>query len=108
MKVTNDNLNMLPEKERDLAKALLTDILEINNWSHVGGHGADKDVWLDWQDYHDEYSPERTDPCPDYYGYYAIMQKSKDGLEVICDKMPLKDIDWLVCGLLDYAHGLFG
>lgn len=107
MKITEHNIDKLPAKDVDLVNALLTDIEEINNWQHVGGHSSEKDIYLDWQDFHNEYSPERTDPCPDYYGYYALMQLGEDGYETICDKMPIKDIDWLVCGILDHTQNLY-
>ena len=66
MQVTKENLNLLPEKERDYVKNLLDyDLQEINSFN--------KGVFtIHWQEYHDEYSPERTDPCPDFYGMYYI------------------------------------
>lgn len=69
MKVTKENLEKLPESERLLMSSLLDDIEEIN--TTISGSG--KELYIDRQDYHDEYSPERTDPCPDYYGYYRII-----------------------------------
>lgn len=70
MQVTKENLNLLPEKERDYVKNLLNYNLEEINSFHKGV------FTLHWQDYHDEYSPERTDPCPDFYGMYYIRKNN--------------------------------
>ena len=106
MKVTIENLHILPEHEQAYARAILDDVLELNTLNHSAGYGFDKDIWLEWQDYHNEYSPERTDPCPDYYGYYGLMHKTKYGEEPIAEMMPLKDIDWLIFGIIEYTKGL--
>ena len=56
-------------------------------------------IFIDWQDYHNEYSPERTDPCPDYYGYYRLKTNNGDliGLEMNVDTL-----DDCLCVLYDY------
>lgn len=84
MQVTKENLNLLPEKERDYVKNLLDyDLEEINSFN--------KGVFtLHWQDYHDEYSSERTDPCPDFYGMYYIR---KDGRRLMYSPVTLVEVD---------------
>ena len=91
MQVTKENLNLLPEKERDYVKNLLDyDLQEINSFN--------KGIFtLHWQDYHDEYSPERTDPCPDFYGTYDIR---KDGKRVMYIPVTLVELDEYVFFLL--------
>lgn len=70
MKITNNNLNKVPKREQILLKSLLEEINELNTIT--------KDVYsIHWQDYHNEYSPERVDPCPDFYGGYEIRKNDK-------------------------------
>lgn len=84
MQITKENLNLLPEKERDYVKNLLDyDLQEINSFN--------KGIFtLHWQDYHDEYSPERTDPCPDFYGMYYIR---KNNNRVMYLPVTLQEVD---------------
>lgn len=92
MQITKENLNLLPEKERNFVKNLLDyDLQEINSFN--------KGVFtLHWQDCHDEYSPERTDPCPDFYGKYDIR---KDGKRVMYLPVGLVELDEYVFFLFE-------
>ena len=90
IKITNNNLNILPESEREIVKSLLLDIDEINQHQ--------QHIELYWIDEHTEYSPERTDPCPDYYGMYRIWN-GKDYLGV---DMTLEQLDISLCLLCNY------
>lgn len=101
MKLTNENLNILPEKEQNLARALLMDIDELNQI--LSKNLKDKVAYLDWQDYHDRYSPERTDPCPNFYGCYCIMIND----EQIGDKLKIQDIDYSIYELISYTKIIF-
>jgi hypothetical protein len=48
-------------------------------------------------DEHTEYSPERVDPCPDYYGMYRLWQGNKTlGIE-----MDLEILDYVLAVLSD-------
>lgn len=94
MKVTNETIYKLPEKEQDLVKALLIDIKEINDIK------VKPEIYLDWIDQHTEWSPERTDPCPDYYGYYTL--RSKITKEMIGIEMTIEDLDMVLCALYNY------
>ena len=91
MKITKDNLKDIfiikNIKDVKLLYALLDDINEINDKLT-----SDKQLYIDIQDYHDEYSPERTDPCPDYYGYYTIRSEKKPS-EIIGDYYDINDLD---------------
>ena len=91
MKITKDNLKDIfiikNTKDVTLLYALLDDINEINDKLTT-----DKHLYIDIQDYHDEYSPERTDPCPDYYGYYTIRSEKKPS-EIIGDYYDINDLD---------------
>ena len=57
MKITKDNLKEIKK---------INDKININYL---------ESLYIDIQDYHDdyeEYSPERLDPCPDYYGMFSL------------------------------------
>lgn len=93
MRIIDDNINYIPEKERSLIKALLIDLSEINSFSN-------KQLYIDWQDYHNEYSPERVDPCPDYYGYYTLRDKNNNNMIGI--EMDIDTLDTVLCTLFNY------
>lgn len=92
MKITDDNIYYIPKKERSLIKSLLVDLSEINSFS-------DKWLYIDWQDYHNEYSPERVDPCPDYYGYYTLRDKNNNMIGI---EMDIDTLDTVLCTLFNY------
>ena len=95
MIITRENFDkIVPQKERNLIKSLLDDLDEINLKSNL------TDIYIDWQDWHNEYSPEWTDPCPDYYGYYTL--RNKVTKEMIGIEMTIKDLDMFLCGLYNY------
>ena len=83
MKITNETIKEVPKKEQELLKALLQDVEEINKI-------AKNPIEIIYQDWHNEYSPERTDPCPDYYGYYRILTNNN---ETIGEEMTINDLD---------------
>jgi hypothetical protein len=94
MRVTYENVKTLPinDKEKRLLKALLLDIDDINKM-HIK-----PPIYVDWQDFHDEYSPEWTDPCPDYYGYYTLTNYG----EIVGVEMDLDTLDTVLCTLYSY------
>ena len=92
MIIDKDNINELPIKEQKRILALLKDLEDINSMSKVM-------LYIDLQDLHNEWSPERVDPCPDYYVCYRL--KSKDG-ETFGLEMDIEDLDNCMCVLYDY------
>lgn len=76
MRITKENLNDIEVSEeiRQHLKWDLDDIREINLIC------KEELFYLDWQEFHNEYSCERTDPCPDYYGYFSIRRVSDNDL----------------------------
>ena len=96
MKVTLKNIEDIPIscQEQNLLTVLLKDLEEINNnIPNLEIH----EIYIDWIDKHTEYSPERVDPCPDYYGYYRLWQGNKTlGIE-----MDLETLDYVMCVLND-------
>ena len=72
-----------------LLYALLLDLAEINN--SLEKKGYDK-IYIEYQDYHNEYSPERTDPCPDYYGTYKIYSEGNQMMQIFILNVQQKTI----------------
>lgn len=98
MKITELTLCKVPKKEQRLLAALLNDLEEINS-SEVSFF-KNKILYINWQTYHNEYSPERVDPCPDYYGYYTLRDSFND--KVIGIEMTIEDLDMVLCTLYGY------
>lgn len=93
MKITESTLCKVPRVEQRLLAALLNDIKEIN--LETGSL-----LYIDWQDYHNEYSPEWIEPCPDFYGYYTLRKVNND--EKIGEEMTIRDLDMVLCTLYEY------
>ena len=96
MKVIEETISELPIKDQRLVKALLRDIEEINQ----NLPPKTNEIYLEWQDYHDEYSPERTDPCPDYYGMYTVRRIGT--LDILGVEMDLQTLDIAICLLNNF------
>ena len=100
MKVTIDNIKNIPisSQEQGLLKALLKDLKDINQKSKT-------ELYIDWIDEHTDYSPERTDPCPDYYGMYVIRPVNTP-FEFLGVEMTIEDLDMALCLLYNYVVDL--
>ena len=95
MRITESNIENIPIKERALVRALLNDMEEINH--NLPLHFPNLE--LEWIDTHTEYSPERTDPCPDYYGMYRVWR----GDDYIGVEMDLDTLDSALCLLYNFV-----
>lgn len=75
MKVTKENLEEVKKINSKIhigyLESLCLDLMELNN-ELENNNLYHKRLYIDIQDYHDEYSSERTDPCPDYYGMLSL------------------------------------
>ena len=98
MKITELTLCKVPRVEQRLLAALLNDVEEINN-------NSTKSLYIDWQDYHNEYSPERTDPCPDYYGLFTL-RFEKNPYETVGDEMTIHEIENALFVLINFEEFL--
>ena len=101
MKITKENIKDVPisNEDKGLLSALLQDLEEINHNMPIHIF----DIYIDWIDKHTEYSPERTDPCPDYYGMYRLWQ----GNNTLGIEMDLETLDYVMCVLSDlYANNI--
>ena len=56
----------------------------------------DKKLSIFLQDWHDEYSCERVDPCPDYYGTYRLMYSQDSVLTWYMDADELLDTVYIL------------
>ena len=70
MKVTRENFKCI-ENNQSLLESLLIDLEELNQLLEDKDESYRK-LYIDYQDYHNEYAPEQTDPCPDYYGLFSL------------------------------------
>ena len=96
MKITEENINSLPisDYEKGLLSSLLKDLEDIND-------KGDKILYINYIDQHTEYSPECTDPCPDFYGMFQIINsETRDSLGV---EMTIEDLDTSLCLLYNYV-----
>lgn len=101
MKITKENVNELniDDYSKHLLNALLIDLIELNNELDKQNL-SNKKLYIDYQDYHNEYSPERTDPCPDYFGYYFL--RFENNSNATCGaEMTLDELDNTLCTLIN-------
>lgn len=104
MKITNKNINEVKSIDSTInigyLESLYIDLLELNN-ELENKNLSDKKLYIDIQDYHDEYSPERTDPCPDYYGMFSLRFENDETIlgEYI---ESLSDLDTLIFTLVEF------
>lgn len=97
MKITIDNhIENLPNKDILLYVALQNDLNEINEHLDEG-----KKLYIDYNLEHTEWPEERTDPCPDYYGFYSL-RLEKEPYEMIGDYMTIEDLDYSIFILSDF------
>ena len=97
MIVIENKIDTLPisDYEKGLLSALLQDLEEINH--NLPLHSPNLE--LEWIDTHTEYSPERVDPCPDYYGMYRVWR----GDDYIGVEMDLDTLDSALCLLYNFV-----
>ena len=76
-----DNINKVeyvvgcvaPEDQAKFIKSLVQEVYDINDMlGNFPGQNM-KTISIYWENEHTEYSPERTDPCPDNYGFFYII-----------------------------------
>ncbi len=101
MKITIENYEeYIPEKDMKLFYSLLMDLEEFNNKLDTNNL-ENKKLYIDYQDFHNNYSCERTDPCPDYYGYYRL-KFEEDHTECVGTEMTIDDLDNALCVLINF------
>lgn len=110
MKVTQENIKDIKyiydyynvENGKNILDSLLIDLGELNNELDNKGESYKK-LYIDYEDTHTEYSPERTDPCPDYYGTFTLRFENKP-YETVGGVMDLNELDTVLCTLIDFIE----
>lgn len=99
MKLTLDNytnvlkqFNMFNGSQIGLIGAILCDAA---TYSSNGAFPDELEIHI--IDKHTQYSAERVDPCPDFYGMFLIKWASQD--DTINDELTLYDLDNNMCTL---------
>lgn len=78
----------------ELLESLLEEVEELNRNRY-------NKLLINYIDTHTEYSPERTDPCPDYYGLFELRWDKKP-FETVGTQMTLYELDTVLCTLSDF------
>ena len=82
----------VPKQHQLLVEQL---IIDVNNFNNRRVFPNELEIYI--ITHHTEYSPERVDPCPDYYGTYLL--KWKNCKEYINDNLTLYELDNHLCTL---------
>ena len=110
MKVTKETIKNIKYVEgyhninvaHNILDSLLIDIAEINLMLEKNNQSYKK-IYIDYEDKHTEYSPERTDPCPDFYGLFSL-RFEKNHYETAGDMMMLNELDDAICVLSNFVE----
>ena len=103
MKVTIDNYKkIIPKENQSLMFGLLIDLEELNTELDDIQESYRK-LYIDYITEHTEYSPERTDPCPDYYGMYKLVFE-KNPYENVGTEMTIEELDSALCILINFVE----
>ena len=110
MKVTLNNINDIKyiydyhnqEIGKNILRSLMIDLKELNEML-IDKNQPNKQIYIDYENKHTEYSPERTDPCPDYYGMFSL-RFEKNQYEKIGDMMTLNELDNAICLLSNFIE----
>ena len=112
MKVTVNNVddikfiydfkNRSLQESKNLLTSLLIDVAGMNALLD-NDNKSNKQIFIDYENKHTEYSPERTDPCPDYYGTFTLRFENKP-YETVGGVMDLNELDTVLCALIDFIE----
>lgn len=103
MKITINNYKeYIPKNDQSLMYALLIDLEELNNLLIDKGETY-RQLYIDYINEHTEYSLERTDPCPDYYGMYRL-KFEKNIYETVGLEMTIDELDLTLCALINFTE----
>lgn len=103
MRVTLDNYkDIIPKENQLLMHGLLLDLLELNT-ELENLQEPYRQLFIEYIDEHTEYSPERTDPCPDYYGMYKLLFENNP-YESVGTEMDINELDTALCVLINFVE----
>ena len=83
-----------------LLESLLDEVFEINNMLTVIHGNKANLISIAWENEHTEYSPERVEPCPDYYGFFYIIRDNTS----IGDAMSIDQLDESLALISDFVE----
>ena len=84
-------------EHEDILKCLIRDLSDINKKSN-------NKIYIDKQEFHDVYSCERTEPCPDYYGLYSLRIENKPEETLGFEPMTIDELDRAICLLCNFCE----
>ena len=103
MKLTIDNYKgVVPYKDCPLCEALLIDLAELNQLLEDKDEDYRK-LYIDFENEHTQYSPERVDPCPDFYGLFSL-RFEKNPYETVGDYMTIEELDSIMYALINFTE----
>ena len=103
MKLTIENYKQyVPQEDQNLISGILCGLLELNT-ELENDNKSYKKLYIDYITEHTEYSPERTDPCPDYYGMYRLVFE-KNPYETVGVEMTIDELDTVMCALINFIE----
>lgn len=92
MKLTEQNYKeYLSDKYNGLMLSLFEDLKFINDKLK-----NNKEIYIDYQDYHDEYSPENLE-AHDNFGCLRLIITDGSEIDSICGEMTVEEIDFALC-----------
>lgn len=110
IRLNEDNLDKVeycvgcvgPEEQTKLLLSLVKEARDINSiLTNFPGQDM-KTISIYWENEHTEYSPERTDPCPDNYGFFYIMMNGVN--HTIGEAMSIDQLDESLSLLYDFVE----
>jgi hypothetical protein len=108
MKVTKDNYKQIEHVygqdwvNYDLIYILLCDLENLNKIIEYCGKPQNT-LCIEYEDTHTEYSPERVDPCPDYYGSFSLRFDCHPDY-YIRSAMDLDELDYIIFSLNNFME----
>ena len=110
MKVTKQTIDKITNIQgyrdqqiaRNILASLLVDLSEMNQMLDDKGESYRK-IYIDYIDVDTDYSPERTDPCPNYKGLFTLRFETNP-YRTIGDIMTLNELDGVICALYNFIE----
>ena len=111
MKVTTKNIkdidffagvNNKVEYSQRLLEGLLVDLATLNTLL-IDRHEEYRVLYIDYINEHTEYSPERTDPCPDFYGMFRLVFEN-DPSNNVGGEMYIDQLDMVLFALNEFEE----
>ncbi len=111
MKVTTKNIkdinffagnNNKPEYCQIRLEGLLIDLTTLNKLL-IEKDEEYRVLYIDYINEHTEYSPERTDPCPDFYGMFRLIFEN-DPTNNVAGEMDIDQLDMVLFALVEFEE----